>query len=313
VTVTLTSEAFGKLPGETYTGAEEDWLLAQGYASRAGYATDTAAVLTGTTNAVNVVTGGNLVVSVDDETYTVAIATADTPAQAATKIDTALTGDADAAVVSSKLKITSAATGSNTNLRVVSGTGTVLANLGLSAGQSAAGGNGGPGVSDTGPTDVLPSQDPTLAENREDAPGYAGGDVEGYDGDAPYDNGGVDPYLEDPSDYPGYEPVSGTIDPPYDFDPAGSDDEAPSFAPATPDVTPATGAAAGGTAVVLRGEGFERATGVTFGGTAGVSFSVVDDTEIHVTTPAHAAGAVDVVILDPVSNTTKSNGFTYTA
>jgi hypothetical protein len=37
VTVTITSEVFGKKPGETYTGAMEAWLLAEGYASQAGY------------------------------------------------------------------------------------------------------------------------------------------------------------------------------------------------------------------------------------------------------------------------------------
>jgi hypothetical protein len=37
MTVTITSEVFGKVPGETYTGAQEAWLLANGYASQADY------------------------------------------------------------------------------------------------------------------------------------------------------------------------------------------------------------------------------------------------------------------------------------
>lgn len=37
MTVNITSEVFGKKPGETYTGAMEAWLLANGYASQAGY------------------------------------------------------------------------------------------------------------------------------------------------------------------------------------------------------------------------------------------------------------------------------------
>jgi hypothetical protein len=37
VTVTITSEVFGKLPGETYTGPMEAWLLSEGYAKQAGY------------------------------------------------------------------------------------------------------------------------------------------------------------------------------------------------------------------------------------------------------------------------------------
>ncbi len=37
MTVTITSEVFGKQPGETYTGTMEAWLLAEGYAKQAGY------------------------------------------------------------------------------------------------------------------------------------------------------------------------------------------------------------------------------------------------------------------------------------
>lgn len=35
--VTLTSPAVGKQPGDTHTGPEEAWLLAEGYASQAAY------------------------------------------------------------------------------------------------------------------------------------------------------------------------------------------------------------------------------------------------------------------------------------
>lgn len=35
--VELTSECLGQKPGYSYTGELEDWLLAQGYAKRAGY------------------------------------------------------------------------------------------------------------------------------------------------------------------------------------------------------------------------------------------------------------------------------------
>jgi hypothetical protein len=37
VTVTLTSPVLGKDVGDDYTGTLEDWLLAEGYAKRAGY------------------------------------------------------------------------------------------------------------------------------------------------------------------------------------------------------------------------------------------------------------------------------------
>jgi len=77
-------------------------------------------------------------------------------------------------------------------------------------------------------------------------------------------------------------------------------------------ISPATGAAAGSTAVTITGVGFTGATGVTFGGSAGTSFTVVSDTSITVTTPAHAAGAVDVVVTKSGGNATEYNGFTYT-
>ena len=76
-------------------------------------------------------------------------------------------------------------------------------------------------------------------------------------------------------------------------------------------VAPATGGVAGGTGVTLTGTGFGEATGVTFGGTPATGVLVVSPTSITCIAPAHAAGAVDVVVLDPLGNGTKTNGFTY--
>lgn len=84
--------------------------------------------------------------------------------------------------------------------------------------------------------------------------------------------------------------------------------------PAPPTITtvaPTTGAAAGGTAVTITGTGFTGATGVTFGGTAGTNFVVVSATSITCMSPAHAAGAVDVVVASPNGSATKTGGFTY--
>lgn len=181
MTVTMTSEALGKKVGETYTGAEEAWLLAEGYAKQTGYT--------------------------------------------------------------------------------------------------------GVGVANTGATAVTPDKDLTSSANREDANRperfkgqfqsnvlVTSGGSQSYN----YDQGGVD---NDPA-------VPATVD-------------------------PAKGAPAGGTKVTISGDGFENSTGVTFGGTAGTSFKVVNDDTITVTAPAHAAGAVDVVVLDPNGNGTKVGGFTY--
>lgn len=77
-------------------------------------------------------------------------------------------------------------------------------------------------------------------------------------------------------------------------------------------VAPATGLAAGGTPVVLTGSGFTTATSVTFGGTAGTSFVLNNDTTIHVTAPAHAVGTVAVVVVRPSTNITLANGYIYT-
>ncbi|NYK10676.1 hypothetical protein HNR14_002557 [Leifsonia naganoensis] len=69
--------------------------------------------------------------------------------------------------------------------------------------------------------------------------------------------------------------------------------------PAITSLTPTSGPAAGGTAVTITGTGFTGATGATFGGTAGTAFTVVNDTTITVTTPAHVPAAVDVVVQHP--------------
>jgi hypothetical protein len=81
--------------------------------------------------------------------------------------------------------------------------------------------------------------------------------------------------------------------------------------PGVDSINPTTGPIAGGTVVNLVGEGLTGSTGVTFGGTAGTAFSVVNDGSITVTTPAHAAGAVNVVVANPRGNVTVTNGYTF--
>jgi hypothetical protein len=82
-------------------------------------------------------------------------------------------------------------------------------------------------------------------------------------------------------------------------------------APVVESIAPASGPQAGGTPVSLLGEGLIGSTGVTFAGTAGTAFAVVNDSQVNVTTPAHAAGAVTVVLANPRGAVTKPSGFTY--
>jgi hypothetical protein len=76
-------------------------------------------------------------------------------------------------------------------------------------------------------------------------------------------------------------------------------------------VTPATGPAAGGTVVTVTGTNLDGVTGVTFGGTAGTNLKVIGSGRLQVTAPAHATGAVSVVVADDAGAVTKTNAFTY--
>jgi len=136
----------------------------------------------------------------------------------------------------------------------------------------------GPGVSGTGPAGVVPAKDPQLPENREK--------YDKFD-----DQGRPDP-----------QPVA------YDFDAGGVNDDVPGAFTVEPAEVPLAGAA-----VVLKGSNFGRSTGVTFGGTAGTAFSVVNDKTIHVTAPAKTAGKVAVVVLNPAGNKTQADALEYKA
>lgn len=83
--------------------------------------------------------------------------------------------------------------------------------------------------------------------------------------------------------------------------------------PSLSSINPTSGASSGGTSFTLTGTGLTGATGVTFGGVAATSVNVVDSTTVTGVTPAHASGAVDVVITTPTGNLTLTNGYTYAA
>jgi hypothetical protein len=82
--------------------------------------------------------------------------------------------------------------------------------------------------------------------------------------------------------------------------------------PRVSSVQPPVGALAGGTSVVLLGEGLSGVTAVRFGAQAAASFTVDSDGQLTaVTPPAAQAGAVDVVLEGPHGTWTVRGGFTY--
>ncbi len=88
---------------------------------------------------------------------------------------------------------------------------------------------------------------------------------------------------------------------------------APPPGPTVSAIDPASGPAAGGTAVTITGTNFTGASAVTIGGVAATAFAVASDTTITATTPAHAAGAVDVAVTTPNGADTGTGLFTYLA
>jgi len=85
-------------------------------------------------------------------------------------------------------------------------------------------------------------------------------------------------------------------------------------APTVTSISPTSGTTVGGTAVTITGTGFLTGAGVTIGGTAATGVSVVNSTSITATTPAHTAGAGNIVVTNTDGQSgTLSNGYTYTS
>ena len=77
-------------------------------------------------------------------------------------------------------------------------------------------------------------------------------------------------------------------------------------------VSPTGGTIAGGSAVTINGTGFNAGATVTFGGSAATNIVVVSSTQITARTPAHALGAVNVIVTNTdTSNGTLTNGYLY--
>lgn len=318
MTVRLTSPVLGLAVGASYTGALESWLLNEGYATSAAtlpdawaedadgirggavptvavtptaavlVATDAAAATVGADGSIEFATKGGVRTSV-------ALLTADTAAQAATKIDTALAGLADAAIVSTKLNVTSTATGTTAYVTVVGGTAAVLDALGVAVDDIAYGGDGRPtGASNLGAQTGLPAADPSDAANRE----------------APYFPQTEDQNVTIANDAANLNLLKFPLAR-FDFDSGSTDTEAPVVF----EVSPNEGPEEGGTVVVISGDNLEGVTGVTFDAVAGTALDVTNagDGTITVTTPAGAAGPATVVVTDAVGSDTEVGAFTYLA
>jgi hypothetical protein len=99
----------------------------------------------------------------------------------------------------------------------------------------------------------------------------------------------------------------------------GTPDEIPGFSSTSPTVTkvePNAGPLAGGTSVTVTGTNFTGATAVKFGATSATGFKVNSATSITATSPAEAAGTVDVTVTTaggPSAANPPGDSFTYAA
>jgi len=84
-------------------------------------------------------------------------------------------------------------------------------------------------------------------------------------------------------------------------------------APTVSAINPSSGTTGGGTPVTITGTGFLAGATVAFGGTAATGVTVGSGTSITTITPAHAAGAVNVVVTNTdAQSASLNNGYTYT-
>lgn len=78
-------------------------------------------------------------------------------------------------------------------------------------------------------------------------------------------------------------------------------------------IAPPNGPTAGGTQVAITGQNFTSSCTVSFDGTGAASTTFGSATSLTATTPAHAAGTVDVTVTCGSDKYTLANSFTYTA
>jgi hypothetical protein len=88
-----------------------------------------------------------------------------------------------------------------------------------------------------------------------------------------------------------------------------------SAVPTVTSLSPTVGPTGGGTLVTVTGTNFNTATAVYFGGVAATSFTITSNTGLIATTPAQAAGTIDVTVENPAGTSALGSGdrFTYVA
>lgn len=134
-----------------------------------------------------------------------------------------------------------------------------------------------------------------------------------YVWDASTGNGELVTTFDDPvgTNVPGtpdYDPEE-----PIDYMIGSTDDDPDIDPPSITSLNPVSGSETGGTRVTIVGTNLLGATGVTFGGVAGTNLVVNSDTQLKVTAPVHATGAVDVAVTTPDGADTEVGAYTYTA
>ncbi len=93
-----------------------------------------------------------------------------------------------------------------------------------------------------------------------------------------------------------------------------TEESALSLPPIVDSVMPGEGSVTGGTLVEIRGSNFARNARVRFGGTDAERVERVSRSLLHVRTPSHAAGAVDVTVANPRGGeATRGGAFVYVA
>lgn len=86
----------------------------------------------------------------------------------------------------------------------------------------------------------------------------------------------------------------------------------PTSAPMITNISPTSGSASGGTAVMIKGVNFQPGATVSVGSTEAINVTVIDSNTITATTQSHVAGIADIQVMNPSGQVgTLSRGYAY--